>query len=84
MLCPTAPMRTIFALLPSFVTWPSYRMPIFAVVAILGPTIAYIFMALARLAMAVKGVFSRRAAIAHEANARKVTEYTKRAMKKDD
>ena len=84
MLCPTGAMKDIFTIVPSFLLWPSYRSFIAVLVTVLGPAIAYAFMAAARLAMVVKGILSRRAAIAHDQNARRVTEYTKRAMKKDD
>lgn len=55
MLCPTGAMATIFDLLPPAILYPSYRTPLTAVVLVVAPCIAFCYIALARLLMAMTG-----------------------------
>jgi hypothetical protein len=60
MLCPTASMHTIFALVPDWILWPSYRSTLTIAVMIIAWPISYSYIAAGHL---LRLVFGRKNAL---------------------
>ena len=54
MLCPTGAMSSIFSLVPSWVLFPTYRSVITLLVFLIGPTISFAYISIAKFVVHLK------------------------------
>ena len=76
MLCPTAAMKDIFTIVPTFLMWPSYRTFTTFLVYLVGPTVSVVYMTAAKGLLVVKRVADGKAMTQGNAQRKKVHEYT--------